>query len=76
MIVIMVTVQPLASLLRNPPHFEFAKGKGGGFCGYFTLLAANCAAGAQLQAELLLIMYIKIFSKLPVCAEKRTRWRK
>ena len=33
--------------------FRICQGQRGGFCIYFTLLAANCAANSQLQAELL-----------------------
>ncbi len=33
--------------------FQVCQGQRGGFSGYLTLLAVNCAAGAQLQAEML-----------------------
>ncbi|MCI8635319.1 MAG: hypothetical protein HFJ05_06940 [Eubacterium sp.] len=56
---IFVTVLPTASLLQNPPHLKFAYGKGGRIPGFSALLAANCAANAQLQADQLPIFTCK-----------------
>ncbi len=70
---IFVTVQPSASLLRNPAHLKFAFAKG--WILWLNLrILTDFAAGAKSWAELLLAICFSLMLKeiphLPVCAKK------
>ena len=68
-----VTVQPSASLLRNPAHLKFAVRKGLDSLAEFTHshgLCSRCKVLGELLLAICFSLMLKEIPYLPVCAKK------